>query len=480
MKRKFLNIIAGLLLIGISASCTKNFEEINVDPNNTPDPNTNLLISNAIRQIGTQNAGIAGWAKDLYPQYMAEIQYTNESRFQNRFYDFQPFYNAPLMDLQTVINLNSDETTVGAPYVVVGGTTANQLAVSRILKAFYFMHMTDRWGMIPYSEALQGKQKLDPKYDAQKDIYNDIFKELTEAEAQIDVNGRIAGDILFSGDLNKWKKWANTLRMVAALHLSEVDPTLAKTQFAAAFAKGVLASNSDNVVFKYLLDANNQNPVYNNYLSRVDYAISEPFVKALEAISDPRLPVYAQPTVKTGKYVGMPYGLASPGDDLNKETVSLLGKKFIAQDYWLPITTFAQVQFMLAEGVVRGWITGDAAAYYKAGIEASMAQHGVTAPATYFTQPGVAYNAADALKLIITQKWIANYQANGYESWTDWRRTGFPALNPGPAPLSVHRGIPLRQAYPNTESGLNGENYKAAVAAQGADDLNTRVWWDTK
>ncbi len=480
MKTYIKAIICSIILGVTFSSCTNDFDNINIDPNNPAEPNTALLISNAIRQLGNQNNGIAGWAKDLYPQYASEIQYTSESRFQNKFYDFAAYYNGPLMDLQTVINLNSSEETSGLPYVQAGGSNTNQIAVARILKAFYFLHMTDRWGMLPYTEALMGSQALTPKYDSQESIYAGIFTELKEAVAQIDEEAAINGDILFEGDLSHWIKWANTIRMTAALHLSEVNEQLAQTEFTDALNAGVLESNSDNVYFRYLADFNNQNPLYNNYFvaNRTDYAVSETIVDFMNDIDDPRLPVYANPTVQGNAYIGMPYGLAQGDDNLNQETVSLIGDKFTAQDYALPITTFAQVEFMKAEAVFRGWISGTVLEYYQSGIEASMQQHGVTAPATYFTQAGVALGANNILERIISQKWLANYQANGYESWVDWRRTGFPILSPGPAPLSDHRGIPYRQAYPNTESGLNGVNYAAAVAAQGPDELSTKLWWD--
>jgi len=468
-------------MISLSVSCTKDFDEINIDPNNPADPNTELLISNVIRHIANQGSGIAGWAKDIYPQYMAEIQYTNESRFQNKFYDFSAYYNGPLLDAQTIINLNSDPATSDLPYVQKGGSTDNQIAVARILKAFFYLHMTDRWGMLPYSEALKGKEFLTPKFDTQKEIYTSLFSELKESVDQLKEGEAINGDILFEGDISMWKKWANTLRMVAAIHLADVEPALAKAEFTSAYADGVITSNADNVIFNYLNDANNQNPLYNNYFvgKRTDYAVSVKMIETLTGLDDPRLPVYAEEVVQGGGYKGMTYGLANADDNLNQETVSLIGNKFTAENYGLPITTYAQLQFMLAEAAFRGW-GGDAADFYKKGIEASMAQHEVTADASYYAQSNVAYNPAKGLELIITQKWIANYQANGYESWVDWRRTGFPELNPGPAPLSIDKKIPVRQAYPNTEPGLNGKSYEEAIAAQGPDEVNTKLWWDIK
>src|SRR5690606_31154223 len=122
------------------------------------------------------------------------------------------------------------------------------------------------------------------------------------------------------------------------------------------------------VYFQYLADANNQAPLYNNYFpaNRKDYAVSEKVIEVLDGLDDPRLPVYAEPAIASGEFIGMPYGLAEGDDQLTQETVSMIGSKFTAQNYALPITTYAQVQFMMAEAAFRGWLSGDAAAYYNA------------------------------------------------------------------------------------------------------------------
>ncbi len=458
------------------------FGDLNISPNNPATPNTNLLLSNAERRLGDQGAGISGFAKDLYPQYLAEIQYTNESRFFSRIYDYGPIYSGPLTDLQTIINLNTDPATKDLPYVQTGGSTANQIAAARILKGFYFLFITDRWGDVPYSEALKGSTVFQPKFDRQQDIYNDLFKEFKEAAAQFDA-GTLNGDLLLGGNTTRWKKWAASLRMIMALRLSKVDPAKGKTEFVAAQTDGVLASNADNVVFRYLADGNNQNPYYNNYDvgKRYDYAVSEPFITKLQNLNDPRLPVFAAKTVDGGVYKGMPYGLNTGTAGYSQNSVSLIGAVFRAQNAALPITTFSQMQFTQAEAAKLGWIPGgDAKAeeYYLKGIQASFDQYTLGSSADYVKQAGVAYNAANAIELIITQKWIANFMSNGYEAWADYRRTGFPALSPGPFPQSPDKQIPRRQAYPTTERDLNSTNYRAVVALQGPDELNTRVWWD--
>ncbi|MFD2743793.1 MULTISPECIES: SusD/RagB family nutrient-binding outer membrane lipoprotein [Sphingobacterium] len=469
-----------LCLINIS-SCTKNFESINRSPNDAQNPNTRLLLTSALRSLGSQAEGVAGFVKDLYPQYMAEIQYTNESRFMNIIYDFYPIYSVPLQDLQTIINLNLNPETASQIYVTDGGDRESQINVARVLKAFYFMHLTDRWGMIPYSEALQGRANVTPKYDTQEEIYDALFIELREAQEQLREGGNVNGDILFNGDVNLWAKWANTLRMAAALHIRNVNPEKARAEFIAAHEAGGISSNSENAVFRYLSDANNQSPLFTNYVAtnRVDYAVSEYLINQLILYQDPRLPIYALPAINTGDFVGMPYGLPTEETSAyNRENVSLIGHRFTAQNAELALSTFAQVEFMLAEAAFLGWIP-DAQSHYLNGIRASLAQYDLQeAFTTYVAQPLVAYNAVNGLEQIIKQKWIANYMANGYESWTDWRRTGFPTLDPGPSPQNTNGSLPRRQAYTTEEAGRNTQNYRDAIARQGADALTTRIWWD--
>jgi hypothetical protein len=139
--------------------------------------------------------------------------------------------------------------------------------------------------------------------------------------------------------------------------------------------------------------------------------------------------------------------------------------------------TYAELQFILAEAAQKGLIsTGSAQAYYENGIKASFDYYKLALPAGYLQQTGVAFNPATALQQIGTQKWIALFYS-GLEAWFDWRRTGLPALTPGLSNVNGNR-IPVRFIYPGFEFSLNKENVEAAVARQGANDINTKVWWD--
>jgi hypothetical protein len=490
MKKIFNKYLLVVMIITlVVTSCKKNISDINFSPNSPSEPQTALLITNA--QRNSVPGLIGSITPRLYVQYTSDVIYTQGSRYFDKLFDYSGTYSGALADLTLVIKLNTDDATKSEPYVLGGGSNANQIASSRILKAFIFLNATDRWGDIPYSEALKGKEELTPKFDLQKDVYNDIFKELTEASAQLDAAGTLKGDILLGNSIPRWKKFANTIKLFAALHLSKVDPTLGKAKFNEALAGGVITSNADNIRYTYLLEAANENPIYNNYevAKRYDYAVSKYFIDTLANSADPRLPVYAEKTA-SGTYAGMPYGLAA-GTGYNSGTVaapgnvSLIGSKFRVQNAPTDLYNYASVLFAIAEASKLGWITGtpdDAAAKtaYDAGIAASMSQHGISGAATttYAAQSSIVYAPAKAIAQIIYQKYVANFMGYSYETWTDWRRTNFPALVPAPAAYTNPIAIPRRQAYNAQEASLNKENYDAVVARQGPDELLTRIWWD--
>ncbi|WP_276502926.1 SusD/RagB family nutrient-binding outer membrane lipoprotein [Terrimonas pollutisoli] len=475
MKKIFIIVAAcGLLL-----SCNK-FKDINVSPTQLTSASTKGLLTNSLQQIPILTMGndAAGRLGALYVQHLSEGPYPASSLYSDRNLNFAAWYTGPLYNLQTIINYNNDDKAEAAN----NGSKDNQIAVARILKAYYYLLMTDKWGDIPYSEALQGNQAFSPKYDKQQDIYTALFKELTEAVAQIKENeAAVVGDILLNGDMAAWKRFANTQRMIMALRLSEVDPTKGKAEYAAAIAAGVISSNAQNISYKFLSsDPNNYNPWYNNYTVslRNDYAISKTLTDYMSPKNDPRLPVYGE--VLAGSVVGLQYGR---NQAVNIPAVySRIGNYFRGAGSSMPIFNYAQVLFGQAEAAKIGYTAGgdvEAELKYLEAIKASWEQHGVfdaAKYATYVALPEVAYTPADGLKKIITEKWVHGY-LNSWEVWSDWRRTGFPVLTPA-VDATDARGIPLRIGYPANESALNGDHYKEAVTNLGGKDDNyAKMWW---
>ncbi|NMM50371.1 SusD/RagB family nutrient-binding outer membrane lipoprotein [Marinigracilibium pacificum] len=471
--------IIPLLLILLGCD---DFGDINTDPNNPTQVPVSGFLANAIHSLPGYENGLTGL---YYSQYWAATQYTENSRYDVSQFDFTGIYSGPLNALETVIDYNSNPETMA--FAAESGSNANQIAVAKILQSHFFIHATDRWGDLPYSEALKGSENLAPAYDTQEDIYNAIFDDLDEAINQFDNGAAPSGDILYNGDIEKWKKFANSLKLKMAIRISNIAPEKARQEFEEAVSDGVFTSNADGAFYQYLGDGVFDNPRYDDFLTRIDNAVSKELTDVLNNLNDPRLKAYADPINpnEPDTYEGIPFGLDnSAASDYAYDEVSLPNSSLvISKAAEIPILTYSQVLFFLAEGAEKGWnANGSASEHYNEAIKASMEQWGVFDQSIYddyINHADVKYESENAMKLIGTQKWIATY-LQGYEAWAEWRRLGYPELLPAPAALNNSGEIPRRQGYPSSESQNNAANYEAAVSRQGPDDLDTSVWWDTE
>ena len=478
MRYKILSVCAALTMGGVSCS---DLTSINQNPNGPTDVPPPSLLSSVIQSTvngvgGVTSLNIRGGG--LWVQYYAEIQYRDEDK-----YIVRPgtdgewgFYAGPLEDAQRMIGKG------------VAGGIPNWEAVGRIMKSYVFSVMTDAMGDIPYSEAFQERALLTPKYDTQQAIYTALFADLAKASQQIDPAGIgfSSGDIMYGGDMTTWRKFANSLRLRLAMHLTNVAPATAQSEALAAVTAGVFASNDESAQLMYLASAPNQNPIYTNVHvdKRDDYGMSKTLVDSLLSWNDPRLPVFAQlnkDTILANRtYQGLPNGLLD-GAGPALFYISRFGA------YWretpaapLALLTYSEVLFLEAEAAERGWISGNAAQLYADAIRASMEQYGIatTAIDAYLAQPRVVYaSGAAGLTQIAYQKWVSLFM-QGMEGWTEVRRTGVPALVPGPN--AVLTKIPERLPYSDNEAVLNKANLDAAVAAQhfsSSTDLTTPLWF---
>jgi len=475
MKTYLKKSVFALLFVSLFVGCTKDFEETNTDPNNATDVPTAYLMTYAQRSIMSNRFNFTCL---LYAQLWSNTQYTSTSRYVTAEADFSSYYSGPLADLEQIITLNTEEDTKND--ASASGANDNQIAIARILKVYTYQLITDMWGQVPYSEALQGADNFTPVYDSQADIYASFITELTAAIAQIDEDAAgMEGDIIFDGDMAAWKKWAYSLMARVGIRMTEVDATSAKSAVLAGLA-GAFESNDDNALYSYLNDAANYNPVYNHFLTRTDYAISDVLADYMAAINDPRLPVYADPN-DAGDIVGMPYGVSdATAGSITNAMISFPGAAVRAATSPEILQTYSEILFIKAEAAARGWISDDAATLYEEAITASMEFWGVEAAdiTTYLAQSEVAYDADNYRQSIGEQKWVSLYM-DGQEAWCEWRRLDYPELSPAPA-AAEGRGIPRRRAYPENEYNLNEANVEAAVASQGADAMSTRVWWDVE
>lgn len=479
-QKNIIKALSASCLLAVASSCNlTDFGDINKNPNSISVPVTSALLTNALFDFDTPSS-TGSLRGALYCQYFAETQYTETSLYAIPQLAWDGIYAGSMYDLQNIINSNTDPAT--ATYAGLNGSNNNQIALARILKAYRYLSMTDSWGDIPVSEALQGKVK--PKYDTQQEIYTLLFKELKEAVSQFDGGVVPKGDIVHSGNLTRWKKFANTVRLVMALRISKVDPTNGKAQFLDALASpgGVIEANEDNTALTYP-GGTYKNPWFVLYDGRKDYAISDVFANILTASQDQRAKVMGQNNSK-GELVSFPYGLTR--DDAviyangHADYSFILDQSLRQANSTSQILTAAHAYLARAEAAQLGWTSENAQNMYSKGIEMSWRQWGVFDQAkftTFLASANVALTD-NALSKIQLQRYVAFFP-NGHMGWAEWRRTGVPALVPSSKATNSSKKIPRRYVYGANEPTLNGENFNAAIGRlTGGDSQDAKVWWD--
>lgn len=490
-------------------SCDKDFEEINTNPVQARALDPSYLLANAqfITGINTINYQIQ-LVQQMNTPYTGVLEGGNH----NVVYDpnsnalFNTLFAAPggaVVLLTDVINQTRENAA-----------RSNLYNMARIMKAYTFQVLVDTYGDVPYSEA--GKGFLEsiylPAYDDHETIYDDLLKELSEASNALDASKAIeTQDIFFKGDIAKWKKLGYSLLLRVAMRYSKVNENKAKEYAVIAVNGGLMTSNDDNALIAY--NATFNHPTANNYqgTERGNFYLGKPFVDALKNTQDPRLSVIAvkyefpantlaqagAENTTPADQQGMPFGYNEstiindpnyPGKSGSAWKYSQLNRRTLGKvDAPEFLVTYAQTKLLLAEVVHKGWVTGSAATHYNEAVKAHMQQLakygdlGVisgTAQDAYLTANP--FNSATALDQINTQYWIASF-LNGSEAWSNFRRSGFPALAPNPYPSvdpSVTGGFVHRLVYPVRERSVNTANYDAAVARMGPDNLGTRLFWD--
>ncbi|RCR65594.1 SusD/RagB family nutrient-binding outer membrane lipoprotein [Larkinella punicea] len=391
----------------------------------------------------------------------------------------------------------------------------NLYNMTRIWKAYAFMVITDTYGDVPYVQA--GKSYLEgivkPVYDSQESIYTDILTELDAASAALDASKtKVASDVLYDGDVVKWKRLGYSLLLRGAMRLSKVNPAKAAEYVAKAVAGGVMQSNADNAIIRHTASFTNPVGSQLNGGQSAFFYLDQEFVNFLQKNNDPRLASIAvryvgaisgaqQVESRANRTPAVQIGAPQGFDNTTISTAVTASKLASLWDYsqldktrmaglTAPsfLVTHAQTQLLLAEAVFRKWTTGDAATLYANGIRAHMQQL-----ATYGANTAVAESAITAyvdanplaagkeLEQINTQYWVASFLV-GPETWANFRRSGFPVLTPNPYPGSDLKteGFIRRLTYTDAELNVNKANVDQAISRQGANLLDTRIWWDKK
>lgn len=456
--------ILSSLLIAFLASCDSELEKVNENPNETADPISAYVLSATQKHAADVMMSYAmGYHGSLlWIQHWGDRSYPSTDRYEVTTDDFGDLWNegyATIMaNMDGIISKNESENWVG---------------VASIIRSWVLLQETMAYGYVPYTEA--GISST-PRYDSQETILNGLNEDLKAAVDRISASeSDVSGDLIYGGDLAKWIRFGNSLRLRIALILADRDATTAAS-IVSEVANGVLQSNDDIAQFTYT-SYPQSNPYHANviYSERYDYAVSATLINMLSSLNDPRLAVYAQTTANDPTiYVGLVNG--NNGDI---GSLSLPGTFFQAEDAPVLFMTYAEVLFCKAEACARGLMSGDAESFYEAGITASLQQYGIADSdiSNYLANPKVAYNASNYKESIGIQKWLALY-TEGLDAFTEWRRLDYPQLTPADNSMLGDGEIPLRFFYPGTEQTLNGQSYQEAIAAQGAESLMTRLWFD--
>jgi len=500
------------LFILAMAGCTKGLSDLNVNKTSPTSVDPALLLNQAVintsfpvktlvfdlgivQQMVTPNGGV-----------LAGANFNQDSRDVTT----QPLWTAYY---QSVIKNTYD----AMQRAKANPARSNMYNMARIYQSYVFMILTDEYGDIPYTEGGAGvtDQVLFPTYDKQQDIYTKIIQELTDAAAALNAAGTIeTGDVLYAGNIDQWKKFANSLLLRAGMRLSKIDAGKAQSVVQAAFAGGVITANGDNAYIRH--DANFTQPIGGtlNGSEAANFYLTKPFVDQLKSTNDPRLKAIAvryvaatsgadqtaaagntSPAVQIGMPIGKDNGTvtaAATADGLTSfyAYTQLDRRRMVKITSPVFLVTAAQTNLLLAEARFRGWITdGTAEQYYEDGIRAHMDQMALYDPNSavaggdrdiYVTANPLV--AGTELEQINTQYWIASF-LNGPEAFANFRRSGYPALAPNPYGQPNNPDVPngtfiRRLTYPTSELSVNTTNVNTAIANQGPDKLSTRVWWD--
>lgn len=498
---KYIIIVFLIILVG---SCDEGFDEMNISPIDltTVEPSYQLnyvLYECSDILLQTYEGAIVKQYFRLFSGVGGGGNYNVDERGSTAGVWNQ--YNPIIRNLVDIINKVKDDPA-----------RTNLYNQARIMKAYVFMVLTDTYGEIPYSEwglgYLEGITK--PKYETQQAIYTDILNELEEASAALDPDGKVFPDVAYAGDIEQWKKLGYSLLLRAGMRLSKVDPDMAESIVQTAVAGGVMESNEDSYMIKHTAEFPNDAGSLMNGGQPNFYYIAEDIVDHLKSTNDPRLTRIAVRYVgatsaaqqtesradRTAEaQIGAPLGydnvtISEVYGELgisNFNALSQLDKTKVAQ-ISAPtfIVTYGQTQLLLAEAAYREWITGDPAALYEEAIRAHMGQFAEYGANCVISEAEINdYIAAhpldlnNALEEINTQYWVVSF-LNGHETWANFRRSGYPDLEPNPFPgndLSTEDFI-RRMTYLDDEYVLNNANLMEAIGRQGPDILDTRVWWD--
>lgn len=476
LKFKYSLLIGTSLLLFCNA-CTETFEEINTDPNRIESITPGTLLNPILYEVATFNTRRADTF--TFDIMQVTVPFPSASGGVHR-YDISDGAGNSTWDTYYRWLVNIKEMYE----ISVDSEDPNYQAIALTLNAWVYSMLTDAFGDVPMSEASSGEDQIfQPSFDTQADIYNKILSDLEIANSTFDpaipmIHGT---DILYNNDVEQWQKLCNSLHLRLLLRLSK------RTELNSFAKMNTILSNPD----QYPIFTNNEEaailqitgvePNLSPWGRPIDFtlfrAVASFFIDNLNEFEDPRRGFFAtEATADDGitsiGYKGIPSGYnGSEQFDFLPSNVNI---DLVTAPMISVMMSYAEVQFIKAELAQKGHLSGDAGEFYRSGVQAAMEQWGAEMPEDYFDNPATAYDGT--LERIMLQKYFALLFTD-YQQWFEYRRTGLPNLPKTPH-MWNNQIMPVRFKYPASSQINNGENYAQAVARMGADDINTKVWWE--
>ena len=469
--------ISCLAVLLIFIGCTKDFEEINEDPNRISTISPGTLLNPIIYGLATHNAGRSDAITFNFMQ--VSLPFPSISGGLHRYDVSQNIGNSSWSNYYRWLNNIKEMNTAS-----IEAGDSNYEAISLTLKALAFANLTDLFGPVPMTNALQGEEgNFYPSFDSQEFIYNKLLSDLERANSLYDPETSMiyADDILFHNDVEKWQKFTNSLHMRLLLRISNRSETNAFQRLTEIIENPeeypVFENTAESAILQVTGVTPNVSPWGRPQDFRLNTKMAEFFIDNLNNLNDPRRPIIATTAQNSDLenigYKGIPSAYDGPESqfDFNASTFNIAQ---VTNPMQIVILPYSEVEFIKAEVAQKGF-TGDAKGHYEKGVEAAFEQLGAEIPADYFENELAQYD--ETLERIMFQKYYALYFVD-YQQWFEHRRTGFPVLPTTQAMFNDGK-MPSRFFYPTDVQINNSENYQNAIELLGGnDDINTKVWWD--
>lgn len=478
-KQTFLSTIAILVAAGFVLSACDGFLDVNDDPNSPQNAPIEQQLPGLIGEFS--HTVISGWPTTLSARFSQQTSSNGTNYYYNldRYQLGQPWFTWNGLWDPSYIDIMKNARALASQAEEREAT--NYSGIAKLIYAWNLAHVTDGWGTVPLKEAFDPSNTT-PAYNTQADVYAEVMRVVDEAIADLEQGGSLtpdSEDLLYGGDMNKWIKMAYTLKARLLIRLSEAPDN--KKQDRATRALQALEngfeSNADDAEFQYVDQPGGRNPWYRVHDGLEYHQMAAHHINLLKSMDDPRLSIQAEPAAaylpEDTVYVGHESGATSTGID----SVSAIGMAYsgpAVPGRWI---TYSEAKFLEAEAHLILGDMGQADAAYREGIRANLQKYGVSGAAidAYLADRPALSSSDNALQDVITQKYIANFLTA--EPWNDWRRTGYPELEP--ANQASIDGIAVRYAWPGSELANNLDNVKATGLPTDKTVMLERVWWDT-